>query len=914
MTHAPGRHARLLASLATLVTAVASVAALAPLRAAAVTYQDWPTYLHDAARTAASNEAILTSNNATALKKKWSYATGGSIVASPAIVNGTVYVGSWDGYEYSIDGAKGALNWKTSLGQTNDPACNPPVLGVTSGATLVNGVLYAGGGDANWYALDANSGAVLWSVPTGDDRQSGSQYNNHSNWSSPLIVGNAAYIGIASNCDNPLVPGQLLKVDLTSHQVVASVNFVPQGQVGGGIWTTPAYDAATNIVYVSTGTLNQYNQTLSQAVLAIDAGSLAVKDHWQLPFQQAVLDSDFGTTPVLTSDSSGRKLISVANKNGVLYTFVRCPGGATCTSLAAGPVWQDQLAIGGDCPTCGDGTISSGAFAPSATVNGVTGVLFYGAGNVEVNGVGHGGSVSAIDPGTGNVLWTHPTFQPVFGSLAYDNGLVIYAQGPTVEVISAANGRSLYDYTTGAPFYSAPAISHGQIIIGGTDRNVYAFGLPSSTKTPPADNNCPAGYTCQDIRSPSPAGSEVTNADGSVTVTASGAAIHGTSDQFRYIWANGTGSSQLVAEVTQQSFQNTQPQAGIMYRQSADPASPYYAVLEYPNDSFENLPQPMIEVWYRSKFGGTAIELDKSYPAVLPQYLLIQRRGDVFSASASTDGTNYTIIPGTSQTVVMPATVMQGFAADSGNSTNMGTVTYQGMAFGALSVSPALPPSAHPCAAGFICRDVGLPAPVGDQTLSNGVWTNYGAGTGVGATQDSFHFVGESLTGDVQVSAQLTSIGTSAAATTQAGVMLRASFDPGSSYYGILFKPNAGAIVQWRVNNGLSTRVKIPLPAATLPAYVQISRYTDTSATPNVTYYSAQTSTDGTAWSQVIGSTVALDFGGGQNGPTLAGTVATSGVNHQTVATTFANLTFGTTASRPPGVCPSGWTCEDVGV
>ena len=69
-------------------------------------------------------------------------------------------------------------------------------------------MVYVGGGGPDFYALDASTGAVLWQVYTGDNSQAGAHYN----WSSPLIVGNYAYIGIASNCDNPLVQGQLLQV------------------------------------------------------------------------------------------------------------------------------------------------------------------------------------------------------------------------------------------------------------------------------------------------------------------------------------------------------------------------------------------------------------------------------------------------------------------------------------------------------------------------------------------------------------------------------------------------------------------------------------------------------------------------------------------------------------------------------
>ena len=69
-------------------------------------------------------------------------------------------------------------------------------------------------------------------------------------------------------------------------------------------------------------------------------------------------------------------------------------------------------------------------------------------------------------------------------------------------------------------------------------------------------------------------------------MTASGAAIHGTSDQFRFISKPVTGDAQSSVQVLSQSTQNARPQAGLMARQSTDPTSPYYAVLAYPNDLY----------------------------------------------------------------------------------------------------------------------------------------------------------------------------------------------------------------------------------------------------------------------------------------------------------------------------------------
>src|ERR1051326_8733182 len=237
------------------------------------TGEDWTTYLHDPQRTSATNDTILSSSNTTRLVKQWSFKTEGVIEGSAAVVNGVAYVGSWAGYEYALDVKTGTLKWKTFLGVANPPACIPPAAGVSSGAAVQDGIIYLGGGDDYWYALDAKTGAIRWKVFTGDSSATGGYYN----WSSPLLYQGYAYIGTASMGDCPLVQGQLLKVSLTTHEVVKKLNIVPDGQVGGGIWTSPSLDPATNTIYVSTGTANIITQKRAQALLAVDASTLEVK-------------------------------------------------------------------------------------------------------------------------------------------------------------------------------------------------------------------------------------------------------------------------------------------------------------------------------------------------------------------------------------------------------------------------------------------------------------------------------------------------------------------------------------------------------------------------------------------------------------------------------------------------------------
>lgn len=257
---------------------------------------DWPMFLHDPQRSSVNNENILSPVNVNQLVKLWSFQTKGVIAASATVVGGSIYIGSWDGYEYSIDAQTGALNWKTFLGITTaNSYCSPPQAGISSQAAVQDGMVYVGGGDDYWYALDAQTGTIKWKVYVGESTAKGGNYN----WSSPLLYNGYAYIGVASMGDCPLVQGLIKQVSLSTHQVTRVWEAVPHGEIGGGVWSSPTLDPATNTLYVTTGTENAITQKYAQAIVALDANTMAVKDVWKLPEQVAIVDSDFGNSATL---------------------------------------------------------------------------------------------------------------------------------------------------------------------------------------------------------------------------------------------------------------------------------------------------------------------------------------------------------------------------------------------------------------------------------------------------------------------------------------------------------------------------------------------------------------------------------------------------------------------------------------
>jgi len=423
---------------------------------------DWPTYLGTPDRTGTTTDQGLTAATVGSLVPRLQVKLGGPIATQPIVVGNTAYVGAWDGNEYAIDITTGSIVWKRFLGLTTNKLCGPATLGVTSTPTVLDGVVYLGGGGPFWYALDAATGAIRWKVPTGDNSAKGGYYN----WSSPLIWQGAAYIGIASDCDLPTVRGELLRVDLTTHKVTARFEAVPAGQHGGGVWQTPAIDATTNTIFITTGnfTLAPAQQPLAQALVALDATTLHVLGRWQIPARQSIKDGDWGTTPVLYQDATGRSLVAVANKNGNLYAFQR-------SGLGAGPVWTRQIAGGGDCPDCGQGTVSTPAFAD--------GKLFAAGGKTVIGGAQRIGSIRAIDGATGAVVWERGFDHAVIPAVAAVNGMVLLGVGPDFDILSAADGSILFTYHTGPETYGAPSVAQGMVFIGSVDGTLWAFGPPT---------------------------------------------------------------------------------------------------------------------------------------------------------------------------------------------------------------------------------------------------------------------------------------------------------------------------------------------------------------------------------------------------------------------------------------------------
>ena len=124
---------------------------------------DWPQFHFDPCHTGYNPyETLLSRGNVGHLFVDWQYKTDTS-ASSPAVVNGIVYAGSIenDGNVYALNASTGAKLWSYATGG-----------GVEGSPAVANGVVYVGSYNRNVYALDASTGDKLWSYATGNQIRS----------------------------------------------------------------------------------------------------------------------------------------------------------------------------------------------------------------------------------------------------------------------------------------------------------------------------------------------------------------------------------------------------------------------------------------------------------------------------------------------------------------------------------------------------------------------------------------------------------------------------------------------------------------------------------------------------------------------------------------------------------------------
>ena len=184
---------------------------------------DWTQFLRDNMQRWNPYETVLGVNNAGSLQLKWKKPLGShaSPLSSPAVVNGVAYFGSADHNAYALNATTGALLWSFLTGGS-----------VNSSPAVLNGVVYIGSEDHNVYALNARTGAKVWSFNTGQ-----------AGITSPAIANGVVYVGAERDDTN----NNFFALNATTGALLWSGSGVGPPTV----FSSPA--VANGVVYVAAG-------------------------------------------------------------------------------------------------------------------------------------------------------------------------------------------------------------------------------------------------------------------------------------------------------------------------------------------------------------------------------------------------------------------------------------------------------------------------------------------------------------------------------------------------------------------------------------------------------------------------------------------------------------------------------------
>src|SRR4029077_14007492 len=199
------------------------------------------------------------------LVMKWAFAfpNGTSAFGQPAVAGGRVFVGSDNGFVYSMDAATGCVYW-SFLAQGGVRTA------VTIGKSGSRYAAYFGDVKANVYAVDAETGAQMWV-------KSAESHPLARVTGAPALFNGRLYVPVASfeegSGPNPKYEcctfrGSLVAYDAATGEQAWKMYTIPEkprptkknsvgtqlyGPAGAAVWSAPTIDPKRNAIYVATG-------------------------------------------------------------------------------------------------------------------------------------------------------------------------------------------------------------------------------------------------------------------------------------------------------------------------------------------------------------------------------------------------------------------------------------------------------------------------------------------------------------------------------------------------------------------------------------------------------------------------------------------------------------------------------------
>jgi outer membrane protein assembly factor BamB len=397
----------------------------------------WPAYLDGPRHQSYARAATtITAANAGRLVLKWSHSAGSPYLASPAVSDGSVFIGAGNGWFFKLSVSTGKVEASRYLGRFPPNRCSSAGIADTAAVASdpVTGALtvYIGGAGGYLYALSAANLAVRWKSPVE------TSVPDYYQWSSPTVANGTVYIGAASDCEQPLVRGAVIAFSQATGKKLAGFRTVPAGQVGGGVWSTVAVGPG-GYVYATTGNgpPDDLRNGYSESIVKLAPRTLKVAGSWQVPGPPVSYDTDFGGSPVIFGQDVG-----ACNKDGIFYAVSQ-----SSMKLA----WQERIGATyrpGVAAECDGSPAFDGTY------------LYFGGTGVTIGARAYRGSVQKRAGATGKLVWETGLLNGVTGSPTLDGAGVLavgtYDNGPSglegTYLVSAASGKILTRLAAGRDF------------------------------------------------------------------------------------------------------------------------------------------------------------------------------------------------------------------------------------------------------------------------------------------------------------------------------------------------------------------------------------------------------------------------------------------------------------------------------
>jgi hypothetical protein len=236
-------------------------------------------------------------------------------------------------------------------------------------------------------------------------------------------------------------------------------------------------------------------------------------------------------------------------------------------------------------------------------------------------------------------------------------------------------GTTLVGSATAEPFVATwenvPAGTHAVTARATDDEGSITVSGPISITVTAPPPTLPAEWTGQDIGAVGLPGT-ADETGGLFTITGEGQDIWSTADAFHYVWQPISGDVDVVARVTYIENVHAWVKAGVMIREQLTADSPHALMLVSPGKglAFQRRTSPGGASVHTSGGSGTA-----------PNWVKLERRGNVVTAYRSADGVTWALVG--SETYSMPDEVYVGLVVSSHVNGRLATATFDNVAVSA---------------------------------------------------------------------------------------------------------------------------------------------------------------------------------------------------------------------------------------